>query len=487
MSQRKPEVEDTSKVPDPPDGEEGAPSGVSRRDLLRLGGSAVIGVAIGCGGGGASPDAGLDADRDAADGGDGGPGDADTTDADLPGDDADLPGDDADLDADLDEPSDAEVDADEPDDADIDADGDRDEDVGPVGPGPLVLLHLTDTHVGDSALPGIALGHGVTEVIPTVAPALTLISGDLVEEGYEDWMWDEYEALISGLAREQLMETPGNHDTHFDTSLTRYLDRSLTGRTTGTSFGHRVIESAGRRLRIVGVNTASSNGRLRNLTGFLQERQVDELIASIDADPAEVDDTIIVGHHPMVGINGLNLLGTDRHLRRLIDHTRAAAYLFGHIHLAAISWIDDVLHIQGPTLGKPSMITEAGYFVIGYDEHGLSARRVGLDVRGESVSTPWPVVLITEPVDSSLGGTNPVAPSLMSGTSGNLLRACVFSPDGPDDVSFRVNGGEWTLMEPRSSWYEAEFDTDLGATMTIEVRALARGQSDSHRIRVRLE
>jgi predicted phosphodiesterase len=445
-----------------------------------LGGAAALVVVVGCGGENPTPDSGANGDADLGDGDTFEPIDADQHDSD--------PVEDADPDSlvDADDASDAEAEADVEIEGDAEVDADPDEDLPPAGPGPLVLLHITDTHVGEGAIAAVALDHALREVRPVIRPALTIASGDLVDEGYESDMWETYERVTGVVTADEYMEVPGNHDTHFDTELNNYLARSITGRATGATHGHRVIEAGSRRLRVVGVNTASADGRLQNLTGFLEGSQVDELIASIDADPTVVDDTIIVGHHPLRGINGLELQGTAGNLRRLIDHTEAAAYLFGHIHLSAISWVDEVLHLQGPTLGKPSMISEAGYFIVGYDELGLSAREVRLEVSGETVSTPWPVVLITLPVDSSLGRSNPHSGHLPRSSSGNLLRACVFCPDEPDDVSFRVNGSPWMGMDRVSSWYQAEFDTDAGASVTIEVRALAEGRIDSQRIQVPL-
>jgi len=223
-----------------------------------------------------------------------------------------------------------------------------------------------------------------------------------------------------------------------------------------------------------------------NLTGYLGADQVDELLASIAADPTPVDATIVAGHHPMLGAQGLEVLETDDNLARLLLETDASVYLCGHVHLHDVAWRDRVLHVQGPALGKPSAFIEPGYFIIGWDDLGISAKHVALEEDGSEATTPWPVVLITRPVDSRLAGENPVDTALPRGSTGHLLRAGVFCPGDPDDVAFRINRGSWMGMTRRWSWYEAEFDTDHGDEMTIEVRALAGGRFDTHEIRVRL-
>lgn len=450
-----------------------APSGgLSRRHLLQVGGVVAVGAVMGCGpssvvgDAGPSDDAGVDSDVDASD--------ADARDADRGGDSFDA-----------DYESDVElIDGDDSVDAEIDVDVDIDG--GPDVPGPVFLLHLTDLHLGVMSVSAQALEHALHEVAPLARPGLTVATGDLVDEGYEDPLWEEYRRVVGDATMDDLFEIPGNHDSHYDTPLRRYLENSVTGRATGRLYGQRVYERAQRRIRVVGINSASHGTRLGNLTGVLGPEQVDELLASIAADPTPVDVTIVAGHHPMLGVQGLEVMETHDNLARLLAETRASAYLCGHVHLLDLAWHDRVLHVQGPTLGKPSAISDHGYFIIGYDDLGLSVKFVELEVAASRASTPWPVVMITRPVDARLGGGNPVDTALPRGTSGHLLRAGVFCPGEPDDVAFRINSSSWIGMTRRWSWYEAEFETDDGEELTIEVRALADGRFDTHEIHVRL-
>ncbi len=456
--------------------------GPSRREILHLGGLVVAGAALGCGGSGGDQDGGLDAGVD-------GSSDADTTptDADV----NDDGGEDADIFEDADG-VDADVDGDGEDDATVDADAEVDADVEdetPPGVGPMVMLHLTDSHVGAQDLALAALGFGFTGIAEAIAPDLIVVSGDLVDEGFEDSQWADYRDAASGIDPDMIIEVPGNHDAHSDVALANYLRNTVTGDATAALHGYRIVETGERAIRVIGVNTASGGSRTRNLTGYLEESQVDDLIARIDADPTPVDGTVIVGHHPLRGINGLELQGTARHLRRLMDHTDASVYLFGHVHLYAENWSDGVLMIQGPTLGNPSFITRAGFCVVAMDEFGPSAREFSLEVSGADASMVWPRVLITAPSDIDLGGrdANSRALPLARATAGQPLRAVVGSAGDPDDVSYRIDGGEWIPMDTVSTWWAAEIETPDASEMSVEVRALSGGGVDSHEITVRLE
>lgn len=445
----------------------------SRRELLQLGSLAVASAAIGCGGGGSNIDGGVDADL-----ADGDVGDGDIEEADA---DADLP-----IDADDETLADAEADSGE--DADIaDADEDVDDDGEvPIDDGPLLFLHFSDTHIGaqDMSLP--ALTFGLTELKEAVHPNLTVISGDLVDEGDDESMWEDYEDGSLLALSEEIYEIPGNHDTHGDYVLAGFLRHSLTGQATAALYGQRVVEAYGRKVRVIGLNTASGDDRLTNLTGYLEASQVDDLIARIEAIGEPVDETIIFGHHPMRGLNGLERTGTAQHLRRLIEATGASAYLFGHVHMFDTSWNDGVLHIQNATLGNPSFLTEAGFEVLAVDDFGPTVRQIDMDHSGSVVSVAWPKVLITTPVDQGLGGGHPNDVSLPRAIGGQRLRAAVFCPGVPDDVAFRIEGGEWQTMVSVEHWYEAEFETGTGSSMSIEVRALFDGGTDTHRITVPL-
>lgn len=441
------------------------PTPTSRLRLLAL----AVAAACGCSepGSAADADAGPDADPDAADTGP----DADPDVADADPDVADT---------DPDAVADAELDADA--DADRDADGDAAPPIGPV-----IVLHLTDVHIGAQDMSSPAFELALGEIVGAVAPSMTVVTGDLVDEGYDEDLWLEYEALAAVASWDAVAEVPGNHDTHDDYDLEGYLAHSIAGRAIGATAYQRAIEAAGRRVRIVGTNTASNDDRLTNLTGYLDASQVDALIEEIAADPEPVDAAVILGHHPKDGLNGLDLWGTSDELERLISASGAWCYLFGHVHLAAMGWYEDTLMVQGPTLGNPSFIARAGYTLVALDDEGPVARSVDLEVDGASVAAPWPQVLITIPADPELAGDNPHAAPRPRGATGQLLRAAAFSPTPPEAVSFRVDRGPWQPMTAVDRWWEATYDTTMGGNMRLEVQAVSAEGAATAEVTIALE
>ena len=461
---------------EPNDGSQEAILDLSRRHLLRIGGVVLVGTAVGCG------DTLTPAvDAGSADGADatGFDGVSDTTTSDVDGDDVTAdPATEIGVDVSETGPGDALPDA--PDLAE-EPDGST-----PSQKDPVILLHLSDTHIGGTEFAAPALLCALGQVREAVNPHLTVISGDLVDEGHDEGMWEDYQEITSSVPADVLCEAPGNHDTHNDLGLENYLASTVTGQSVGAPYHIRVVESGTRRVRIVSLNTASGSLRLQNLTGYLEEDQVDEIIEAIDSDPTLVDQTVVVGHHP-IGLEGLSVWGTASHLSRLLETTSATAYLFGHIHSYNTFWSEGTFFVQAPTLGKPlQVINPPGFCVISVDDDGPAVRLVEFDWEDTSASVSWPKVLITHPGNADLAGENPVAAELDRNTSGHLLRAVVFGPHPPDDVMFRIDEGEWELMTAVGNRWEAEFTTTESADMLVEVRAESGFDTDTQQIKIKL-
>ncbi len=359
--------------------------------------------------------------------------------------------------------------------------------------GPIFFVHFSDIHIGSGSLALPALQFGLDTILPTFPSIPVLATGDLVEVGNDLADWADYQNAIvgAGLNAEDFIETPGNHDALLNGNLSNYLVYTLAGSNGHGKYGlyHRVHQ--GRRIRIVALNTCSAGNVLQDSTGYLQQSQVDELIAQIDQDLEPVHATIVLGHHPPSSPLGLGLLGTDVHLRTLLDHTAAAAYLHGHLHMHYTNWEGKTLMAQAPSLGNPSESMPGadipGFNIFAIDD-GPVAKAVFHSGDAQSLTVDWPLVMITKPANLNLGKSltsddpNPWAQPLPRNSSGNVLHAGVFAPSSTIDVRYRIDGQAWQPMTKVTDYFMAEFDSpdQDSCVITVEAEVPNGGiQSDS--------
>ncbi|MBW2457025.1 MAG: metallophosphoesterase [Deltaproteobacteria bacterium] len=359
--------------------------------------------------------------------------------------------------------------------------------------GPIFLVHFSDIHIGSGSLALPALEFGLLSILPAFPLIPVLATGDLIEVGNDVDDWVDYQNAIdgAGLNAEDFIEIPGNHDALLDGNLSNYLLHTLAGRNGHGTCGlyHRLHQ--GRRIRIVALNTCSAGNPIQDSTGYLQQSQVDELIEQINQDAEPVYATIVLGHHPPSSPLGLGLLGTDVHLRTMLDHTAAAAYLHGHLHMHYTNWEGKTLMAQAPSLGNPSENMPGaeipGFNIFAIDD-GPVAKPVFLSGDSQSLTVDWPLVMITKPANLNLGKSltsntpNPWAQPLPRNSTGNVLHAGVFAPSQTIDVRYQVDGQAWHPMTQVTDYFMAEFDSPDkdSCVITVEAEVLGGGiQSDT--------
>ncbi len=316
----------------------------------------------------------------------------------------------------------------------------------PVEPVPLVVLHVTDLHVGSGDYAMASLGYVLSEVLPTIAPALTIDSGDTTDGGTTD-QWTAYQGVVQGKVPTWpgYLEVPGNHDWKYDDGKS-FMAGSQTGKAGGGAYGVSTVEAPGGAARVLRTNTADSNLVPQALAGYVTKDQQDLLASQLAAAPPAVH-SIAVGHHPIDSLLGLKVLGTSSRMKDLLKQAAAEVYLCGHVHSSDLTWVGSTLSIQGPTLGDTgSLKTELGFVVLALDETGPAARVVGL--AADTPKVTWPVALITTPADPALGGTNPRAKPIAPGAS-LKVRAVAFAPSGIQQADVSLGSGAWTSMSAR--------------------------------------
>lgn len=366
-------------------------------------------------------------------------------------------------------------------------------------PGPHFFVHLSDVHIDSGAFAAPAFDYVLGTVLPSFPDVPVLVTGDLVEAGNntDSWAYYEQQTIEAGLSPDTYVECAGNHDSLLDGDLDNYLAHSVAGRAGRGLHAQYDFTRYGQRVRVLTTNTADAGDPVRDGAGFITSGQVDDILAGVADDPTEPYATIVLGHHPKDTPDGLELLGTDEEMERLLDEADATAYLFGHSHVHFNYWDGMVLHTSAATSGNPGdgvytdwVDPEFSLFAIDAGPSEISMPILG--VPPEALHSPWPAVMITRPADRGFaaglgsGDVNPWAVPLPRNTADNLLHAGAFAPGGVQAVYFAVDGGAEQPMEVVDGYYRARFTTPDADACEITVRAVAGGESSSQTVTVDL-
>jgi len=314
----------------------------------------------------------------------------------------------------------------------------------------LWFVQATDTHVGavELAYDGQELAHldlFLGEALDTIQPEFAVLTGDLVDASnalgipsrqFEE-EWAAYRGLLDawGMDASFLHDGCGNHDTYFDDGATYYLANTVLGSTHGSWHELWTAEMSWGSYAFVMLNTADTT---HPVPAFDDVGLPPDELAFLDASllsAAEARLAFTFTHHPLDELDE----GADEVVELLAAH-RVSAWGNGHWHDHSLTWIDDTLEVNVDTLGKGSVDNLALYAI---DHDGLAVRAFDL---GE-----WPMVLVTAPVDASLGGANPWACPVSVNQEANPVRALVFDVQPLLRVGFYVDDGPWQPMEEVSA------------------------------------
>jgi len=315
----------------------------------------------------------------------------------------------------------------------------------PADPPPIWFLHVTDTHVGEAPEMGQRFAAVLDEVAPVIGPLAILHTGDLVDLGGDAQQWVDYRAVVDGRTPDYptYLEIPGNHDVK-EGGEASYLADGHTARAVGGLYGETWLDSPAGPVRIVRTHTADTTLNPANVVGYFGEDQAAALMA-LPVPAQRPALTLLLAHHPMTGVQRLLLLGSDLRMLRLIDRVDADVYLCGHTHMPYLSWLEDTLSIQGGSTTKP-VLGSRSVALLAFDRGVLSARTLQL---GDDDAQPlsWPLVQVTYPANTLLGGDNPKATPLPEGEEIEV-RALVFGAEPADVVQVRLDFDDPVALSP---------------------------------------
>ncbi len=332
----------------------------------------------------------------------------------------------------------------------------------------LWFMILSDTHIGASGSTDSGnLNWAVTTAKTIINPSFIVVTGDLTDSTNGNWLgipngpyqaeWNEYKSIVdpAGMNASFYFDLPGNHDAYNDKNFAYYLANSVQGRATGRTQASWTRTPGFGTYHFLGINSADNTGAGFSLTfpyGDHAGLDANELafIQTELAANAGADLTFVFGHHPVsdTGVSGDTWLfyGHQDFVHDL-DAYGASMYGYGHTHA-----MSDVLFAGNPYTG---LMSNGGIYYLNLASLAKSSSNnltvVGIDCNGVSAVTQtaktWPVVLITAPVSSTLGGAaNPYAYTVPNG-SANPIRALVFDAGAVSQVTFRIDGaGSWFPM-----------------------------------------
>ena len=323
------------------------------------------------------------------------------------------------------------------------------------------FIHASDVHVGTGGSTDTGnLNWLVTTARQVIDPSFIVVSGDLTDSTNGNWLgypngpyqaeWDAYKGILgnAGMDAGFYFDLPGNHDAYNDPSFAYYRANAVQGRANDSTQMSWTRTGPWGKYHFLGVSTPDNTGAAFSLFWpYGDYAGLDDgeraFIGGALQSHADARLTFVFGHHPLAATGNdadtYLYYGRDEFVA-LLDTHRASQYGYGHTHASSqqfygANMAEGMFYFNVAALGKDS---PNAYTVTAIDCHGLASVT-------QNVGT-WPVVLITAPVDRSLGGgVNPYAYEVPN-SAVNPIRALVLDPNPVAQVQFRIDDGSLQPM-----------------------------------------
>jgi hypothetical protein len=371
------------------------------------------------------------------------------------------------------------------------------------------FIHASDLHVGTS---GSTESDNLTWLVTTaksaINPSFIVVTGDITDStngnvlglpnGPYQTEWNQYKSIVDGrVTSDMYYDLPGNHDAYNDANFAYYLANSVQGRATGLKqHSWTRFLPDGLTYHFLGVNTADNTGAPFSLfwpygdNAGLDTAELDFINTRLAANRS-AQLTLVFGHHPLAATGDSTDTyigyGRDQFVGYLNDY-RASLYGYGHTHASSGSFYaagmtEGVFYFNVSSLGKDS---PNQYTVTAIDCNGIASVTQTVKV--------WPVVLITAPMDKTLGkNVNPYTYSVTN-SAANPIRALVFDTGTVNQVQYRIDmAGSWYPMQRAAANYPYLWEASWNASAlasgehTIEVQATSASGMRTDSVKVNMQ
>jgi len=342
------------------------------------------------------------------------------------------------------------------------------------------FIQITDLHIDNPIYSGEEdkLRWALTEGVNIVNPMFVVATGDLTDStsdtfpyygsGPHPEEWDKYRDIVdsAGMTSDFYYDIIGNHDAYNDNGASYYLSRSVQGQAQHTTQPDWRIDLPFGSYHFVAVATTCNDWLqwpFDNTEITLEE--LNELRSNLEAN-TDTHLTIAVGHHDYTEARGGGSIDD------LFASFGVPYYIHGHVHdFAAKLSSEGVVIRRMDSLGQG----DNNNFCV----HAIDSDTISMGCT--NAQTPWPLAVITAPVDALIGPndnvSNPYAPSVPVTCTSAPIRVLVFDNSTIGAVSYwwsgtLVSGGLTPSAEIPNQWlgtFDATAFTPGTYTLNIEV------------------
>ena len=337
----------------------------------------------------------------------------------------------------------------------------------------FVFLQVSDLHlsVNFDLNRGPDFERWCNQVIGTVKPKVTLVTGDLTdartkgimggEQYRQEWLWYQEIVNRTGVTDKTLwLDLRGNHDDFgvfgWQSDNNYFSKYSVQGRHYKRHYTYSVKDGS-ETYAFIGVDACLEPGPNRpfNTIGLLHEEDIDSLRAlKANTSLQSPNMTIWFGHYPTRSING-PMPG----LHNIID----GPYLSGHVHMT------NLYQLQPPGFLDIEVADwkTRRVFRVGAVDHSIFSFT-------DTVLDSWPIIVITNPKPSLF--LMPKIEPIERIESSTHIRVLVFSKNAIKEVTVSIDGSPEKVMTRvgQSPLYVYPWDTSLYSQGLHNIRVKAR-------------